>query len=114
MGPPPEVDCVVLLLASGRMQTGHGVIYGRQRPQASSFKLLSGSREEGDWRFSEATLLRTAGRSLGPPAQAHYRARLPVSTCRNPVVPDGRFFSILPCFPNVPEGPIAPIQTIAR
>src|SRR3954470_22626807 len=40
--------------------------------------------------------------------------RLPDITCRNPVVPHGRFFSILPRFPNVPQAPIAPIQPIIR
>src|SRR5262245_56078197 len=40
--------------------------------------------------------------------------RVPDISCRNPAMADGRFFSILPRFPNVPQAPIAPIQPVMR
>jgi hypothetical protein len=50
---------------------------------------------------------RTAGcRVAWPPAQARCYARLPDSSCRNPAMPDGRIFSILPRFPVMPHEPL--------
>jgi len=110
---------------AGQSQIGSGVnLHPIDRPLSGTF-VRGFIRARSMWaalmrggRLARATgnaIPRTISRRmLGPPAQARCRAWLPDITCRNPVVPDGRFFSILPCFPNVPKAPIAPIQPVVR